>query len=94
MDKHQVLRRPIVTEKTTFQGEGSRYTFEVDLQATKQEIKEAVEEVFGVRVVAVNAMNLPGKSRRFGRHLRPPSPWRKATVTLAPGQRIEFFEGV
>lgn len=94
MDKYQVLHRPIVTEKTTLQGENGRYTFEVERRATKQEIKEAVEEVFGVQVLVVNVMNMPGKSRRFGRHIRPPSPWKKATVTLAPGQRIEFFEGV
>lgn len=94
MAKLSVLRKPIVTEKTTQQGEEGRYTFEVHSGANKHQIKEAVEEAFQVEVVQVKVMNMPGKARRFGRHLRPPSPWKKATVTLATGQRIEFFEGV
>lgn len=93
MAKLSVLKRPIVTEKTTQQGEDGRYTFEVHAEANKHQIKEAVEEAFQVEVLQVKVLNMPGKPRRFGRHLRPPSPWKKATVTLAPGQRIEFFEG-
>jgi large subunit ribosomal protein L23 len=94
MDDHEVLRRPIVTEKTTRQSEEGRYTFEVDGRANKHQIKEAVEKAFKVKVVSVNIMDMPGKPHRWGRHIKSPSPWKKATVRLAPGQTIELFEGV
>jgi large subunit ribosomal protein L23 len=91
---YEVLRRPIVTEKSSLQGEGGRYTFEVHPQANKHQVKEAVEKVFDVQVVAVNMITVPGKRRRYGHHLSRPHPWKKATVRLAEGQSIGFFEGV
>jgi large subunit ribosomal protein L23 len=91
---YEVLRRPIVTEKSSLQGERGRYTFEVHPQANKHQVKEAVEKVFDVQVVAVNIITVPGKRRRYGRHLSRPHPWKKATVRLAEGQSIGFFEGV
>jgi large subunit ribosomal protein L23 len=91
---YEVLKRPIVTEKSTLQGEGGRYTFEVDPEANKHQIKEAVERAFDVKVVAVNVITVPGKTRRYGRHVSKPHPWKKATVKLAAGQSIGFFEGV
>jgi large subunit ribosomal protein L23 len=91
---YEVLKRPIVTEKTTLQGEEGRYTFEVDRRANKHQVKEAVEKIFNVEVVSVNIINMPGKRRRYGRHMSKPQPWKKATVKLAEGQSIEFFEGV
>lgn len=94
MEAHRILLRPIITEKTTLQGETGRYTFQVASGANKHRIKEAVEELFDVQVVRVNVRNMPGKRRRFGRWLSRPSPWRKASVTLAEGQSIEFFEGL
>lgn len=94
MDKYEVLRRPIVTEKTTMQIEQGLYTFEVDRRANKLQVKEAVEEVFGVDVVSVNIINMPGKPRRWGRHISRTPSWKKAIVKLAEGQRIELFEGV
>ncbi|HAL62713.1 MAG TPA: 50S ribosomal protein L23 [Chloroflexi bacterium] len=94
MDKHEVLRRPIVTEKTTMQSEQGMYTFEVDRRANKLQVKEAVEKVFGVDVVSVNIINVPGKPRRWGRHVSRTPSWKKAIVKLAEGQRIELFEGV
>lgn len=94
MHVYEVLKRPIVTEKTTLQGEQSRYTFEVDRRANKHQVKEAVEKIFSVEVVSVNIINMPGKRRRYGRHMSKPQPWKKATVKLAEGQSIEFFEGV
>ncbi len=95
MHRFEVLRRPILTEKTNIQGDAeNRYTFEVDRRANKLQIKEAVEKAFSVRVTAVNVMNVPGKERRLGR-IRGRTPgWKKAIVTLAPGERIQFFEGV
>jgi large subunit ribosomal protein L23 len=91
---YEVLKRPIVTEKTTLQGEQGRYTFEVDLRANKHQVKEAVEKIFGVDVVSVNIINMPGKRRHYGPHLSRPNPWKKATVKVAEGQSIGFFEGV
>jgi large subunit ribosomal protein L23 len=94
MHVHEVLKRPIVTEKTTLQGEQGRYTFEVDLRANKHQVKEAVEKVFDVDVVSVNIINMPGKRRRYGRHLSKPHRWKKAIIKLSEGQSIGFFEGV
>jgi large subunit ribosomal protein L23 len=94
MHRYEILKRPIVTEKTTLQGDQGRYTFEVDVSANKHQVKAAVEKIFNVQVVAVNMIKMPGKARRYGRHVSKPRPWKKATVTLAKGQSIEFFEGV
>jgi len=91
---YEVLKRPIVTEKTTLQGGQGRYTFEVDPQANKHQIKEAVEKIFDVEVVAVNVIAMPGKRHRYGRHVSKPRSWKKATVRVAEGQSIGFFEGV
>lgn len=95
MHVYEVLRRPIVTEKTSMQAdELNQYTFEVDRRANKVQVREAVEAAFDVTVLAVNIMNVPGKARRYGRHVSRTSSWKKAVVTLALGERIEFFEGV
>ncbi len=94
MESYEVLRRPIVTEKTTIQIEQGLYTFAVDRRANKLQVKEAVEKVFGVDVVSVNIINVPGKPRRWGRHVSRTPSWKKAIVKLAEGQRIELFEGV
>lgn len=95
MHVYQVLKRPIVTEKTGIQGDQeNRYSFEVDTRANKLQVKEAVEKAFNVQVVAVNIMNVRGKPRRLGRQRGRTPDWKKAVVTLAPGQRIQLFEGV
>jgi len=94
MEVYEVLRRPIITEKTSALATQGCYTFEVDGRASKMQIKEAVEKAFGVRVVSVNVCNMPGKPRRWGRHVSRSPVWKKAMVTLAEGQRLEFFEGV
>lgn len=94
MDNYEVLRRPIVTEKSTLMQERGRYVFEVSPAASKTQIRLAVEEAFGVRVVKVNTLNMRGKVKRMGpRHARHRS-WKKAVVTLARGQTITIFEGV
>ena len=93
MDLYEVLRRPLITEKSTaLQAEG-KYAFEVAREATKPQIKQAVEKAFKVGVTAVNVVTVPGKTRRLGRRLLPARPWKKAIVTLKPGDKIEFFEG-
>jgi large subunit ribosomal protein L23 len=95
MHPYEVLRRPLLTEKTNIQSDTeNRYTFEVDRRANKLQIKEAVEAAFDVRVLAVNVINVPSKQRRLGRQVGRRPGWKKAIVTLAAGQRIQLFEGV
>ncbi len=95
MNPYEVLRRPILTEKTGRQSDDlHRYTFRVDVRANKLQIKEAVEHAFNVQVLAVNVVNVRGKARRWGRILGRTEAWKKAIVTLTPGQTIQFFEGV
>ena len=72
----------------------SKYTFEVSLDANKPLIKEAVEKAFKVKVTSVNVICVPGKMRRAGRRRGMTPEWKKAVVTLEPGQKIELFEGV
>lgn len=96
MDIYEILKRPITTEKSGILSDyHDQYVFEVDRRANKIQIKEAVEQIFDVAVVSVNTINMPAKRGRFGRRqLVRKSAWKKAVVKLAPGQRIEFFEGV
>jgi len=91
---YEVLRRPLITEKATSLKEKDKYVFEVARKATEAQIKEAVEKAFKVKVSKVNVMTVPGKTRRFGRRQVTGSPWKKAVVTLEPGHKITFFEGV
>jgi large subunit ribosomal protein L23 len=94
MHLYEVLRRPLITEKnTTLQAQG-KYSFEVAKEANKPQVKQAVEKAFKVKVTAVNVNTVPGKTRRVGRRLVQTRPWKKAIVTLRPGDKIEFFEGV
>jgi large subunit ribosomal protein L23 len=95
MHVYDVLKRPVVTEKTTAQGELGQYTFQVDLRANKMQVKDAVETAFDVTVVAVRIVNVPPKKGHYGRTIVTKKPaWKKAVVTLAPGNTIRFFEGV
>ena len=91
---YEVLRRPLITEKATSLKEKDKYAFEVASKASEAQIKEAVEKAFKVKVSKVNVMTVPGKTRRFGRRQVTGSPWKKAVVTLEPGHKITFFEGV
>lgn len=94
MHLYEVLRRPLVTEKNAILQMEGKYAFEVASGATKPQIKQAVETAFRVTVTGVNVMTVPGKERRVGRrHVRTPS-WRKAIVTLEPGDKIELFDNV
>jgi len=95
MHVYEVIKRPIDTEKTRYQAEDGKYTFEVDRRANKQQVKEAVEQIFDVEVLSVNTINMPAKRGRYGRRMvTRKSAWKKAIVTLAPGERIDIFEGV
>ena len=95
MKAHQVIRRPLVTEKSNIgREEKNLATFAVDPRANKHDIRRAVEELFRVEVLSVRTMRQPRKTRRIGRHVGRRSEWKKAIVRLAEGQSIEFFEGI
>lgn len=90
---HDVLIRPILTEKTTRLEAGENvYTFEVGVGANKHQIKEAVQSVFGVNVEDVRTMVIRGKNKRFGRYYGKRSNWKKAFVRLSDGDSLNFFE--
>ncbi len=93
-EPQQIIRRPLITEKSTQQKEESRqYVFEVDPKANKIEIKAAVEQLFKVKVIKVRTLNVLGKIKRLGRRYGKRPDWKKAIVTLREGDRIDFFEG-
>jgi large subunit ribosomal protein L23 len=95
---YDVLRRPLVTEKSNYQvSKLHQYVFEVDTNATKTQIKDAIETLFDVKVVRVNVLNAPAKRTRRARSRRVAvrsSGYKKAVVTLTPESRIPIFEGV
>ena len=93
MEARDILIRPIVTEKSTALMEQGKYTFRVPLAATKIQIRQAVEQIFKVKVQAVNTMRYEGKLKSMGRTQGRRSDWKKAVVTLKPGEAIELFEG-
>ncbi|MBI4284329.1 MAG: 50S ribosomal protein L23 [Chloroflexi bacterium] len=94
MHLYDVLRRPLITEKSTTLQEKGKYAFLVANEANKVQIKQAVELAFKVKVTAVNVINVPGKRRRVGRREIVTEPKKKAIVTLRAGDKIQFFEGV
>ena len=94
MNLYEVLRRPLVTEKNTVLQAQGKYAFEVATGANKTQIKQAVEKAFKVKVLAVNVMTIHGKMRRVGKRQVLTQSWKKAIVTLKPGDKIELFEGV
>jgi len=95
MNYYDQIIRPLVTEKTTIQKElHNQFSFEVSPRANRVEIKKAVEKIFNVRVAGVQTMNVKGKVKQRGRIIGKRKDWKKAVVTLFPGERIDFFEGV
>ena len=95
MNAEQVIRRPLITEKSTIERELQNIvTFEVDLRANKTEIRRAVEALFDVQVLGVRTSRVRGKKRRVGRNIGYKPSWKKARVRLREGDSIEFFEGV
>ena len=92
---YDILKRPLVTEKSTVEkDERNKLCFEVDRRANKIEIKAAVQMIFKVDVLNVATISMKGKKKRAGRHFTQHPDWKKAVVTIKPGQRVEFFEGV
>jgi len=95
MRAYQIIKAPIDTEKTNLQKELlNQVSFEVDPTANRVEIKKAVEQIFDVKVKTVKTMNVKGKIKQRGRIVGKRKDWKKALVTLMPGHRINFFEGV
>ena len=94
MHPYEVLRRPLITEKNTSMQVNSKFVFEVDRNANKVQVKEAVEKAYEVKVISVNVINVEGKMRRMGRNQVKGPSWKKAIITLEQGQTIELFEGV
>jgi large subunit ribosomal protein L23 len=92
---YEVLRRPLVTEKTQLLTAQNKYVFEVALGANKLQIREAVQKAFNVNVEQVNTLRVRGKVKRMGRRSGGQQPdWKKAVVTLRAGDQIELFEGI
>lgn len=89
---HEIIIRPLITEKNTALMVDNKYSFEVQRNASKPEIKRAVEAIFNVTVTRVHTMNVRGKLKRRGRETGYTRDWKKAIVTLLPGDRIEIFE--
>jgi large subunit ribosomal protein L23 len=94
MHLYEVLRRPLVTEKSTVLQTQNKYAFEIADGANKPMVKQAVEKAFKVKVTGVNVVTMRGKTRRVGRRQIQTRPWKKAIITLQIGDKIEFFEGV
>lgn len=92
MESRDIILRPVITEETTTKMDDKTYTFDVDLRATKTQVKKAIEDIFDVKVVRVNIMNVRGKLKRQGRYAGYTKKRRKAIVTLtADSKEIELF---
>lgn len=94
MRHEKVVRKALITEKADRLREINVYQFEVPPRATKRQIKKAVENLFKVEVINIKTANMPRKPRRLGRSEGYKSTYKKASVTLKPGQKIEIVEGV
>lgn len=90
---HDIVIRPIITEKSSGLMEMNKYTFEVHPSANKIQIRQAIETIFKVKVNSVHVQNIHGKPKRMGAFQGKSRSWKKAIVSLAKGERIEFFEG-
>ena len=96
MDSSDILKRPIITEKSMKEASLGRFTFEVNLRARKPEIRMAIEEKFNVNVRGIETIIVKGRKKRVGKRriLAKLSPWKKAIVKLTSGQKIDLFEGL
>jgi large subunit ribosomal protein L23 len=92
-DPRDIIKRPVITERTSELINNLTYVFEVDIRSNKTEIKQAIEKIFKVKVASVNTMRVPAKPKRYGRYEGYTSEWKKAIVKLKPGSKpLEFFE--
>lgn len=94
-DAYKIIKRPVITEKTNLAKEDTnQLVFEVTMDANKIDVHNAIEALFDVRVLKVQTMVVPGKVKRQGRRWGKTPKWKKAVVKLAPGDTIDFFEGM
>jgi large subunit ribosomal protein L23 len=94
-DPYRIIRTPLLTEKChDLKERHNQVAFRVEKTAPKSDIKAAVERIFKAKVAAVNVVNMPGKEKRLGKNIGRRSDWKKAIVTLKPGEKIEIIEGV
>ncbi len=92
---HQLIKGPIITEKThSLKEAGNKLTLKVAVKANKIEIRKAIEALFKVKVVAVNTMQMMGKKKKLGKSEGKRPDWKKAIITLAPGEKIAGYEGL
>ena len=94
LTSHDIIRKPVITEKSMAAMAENKYTFIVHISANKSQIKRAVEEVFNVKVADVKTIRTMGKTKRMGVHVGKRADYKKAIITLAEGSTIEFFEGM
>jgi large subunit ribosomal protein L23 len=95
MELHQIIKKALITEKSTIARDAAnQYNFEVHRRANSIEVGRAVEKLFNVKVMDVRVLNVPGKKKRTGKIVGERRSWKKAMVTLAPGNRIEAMDGV
>lgn len=94
-DPRDIIKRPVITERTSDMMAVKKYVFEVDLRANKTQIKQAIEQIFKVKVTSVHTMRMPAKPKRQGRYTGFTSEWKKAIVALSEDSKeLEFFESV
>ena len=94
-DLSKVIQRPLITERCSdLREKYNQYFFQVNPDANKHEIKQAIEMYFGVKVENVRTMNMRGKIKRLGRHSGKRADWKKAVITLAEGDTIDIFDNV
>lgn len=89
-----IIRKPLITERSMHDMADNKYTFAVALDANKVQIRQAIEQIFNVKVESVRTMRMHGKTRRMGRFVGQLPDWKKAIVKLKPGEKIAFFEGM
>jgi large subunit ribosomal protein L23 len=95
MKQYEIVKKPVITEKTNLQKElNNQITFEVDRDANRIEIKNAIEKIFNVNVKKVSTIQVKGKRKQRGKIIGKRRDWKKALVKLMPGERIDFFDGV
>ncbi|MCL6457206.1 MAG: 50S ribosomal protein L23 [Gorillibacterium sp.] len=94
-DPRDIIKRPVITERTSDLMALKKYVFEVDIRANKTEIKSAIEQIFKVKVTSVHTLRMPQKPKRYGKHSGFRPEWKKAIVALsAESKELEFFETV
>lgn len=91
---YRILKKPLISEKASVLSEKGKYVFIVDKKAKKEEVRQAISDIYGVKSEKINFINVKGKARRYGRTVGKTSDYKKAIVTLPKGKAIQVYEGV